>query len=153
MNSQFHPSFAIADRLVPKDMNRTTQTKLCHALSVLLLTLLLLCVNPTACRPSTENEGDSSTLPPGADNIEVLWRAETVFRLSLELSILLLAQQIHHVEVVDGINHEDHPVIMYKEDFVNEDYGKHWKHLPNDTAQRELLNERETRLCWQFKWV
>ncbi|XP_032586111.1 uncharacterized protein LOC6575411 isoform X1 [Drosophila mojavensis] len=80
-------------------MNRTTQTKLCHALPVLLLTLLLLCVDHTASRPSTENEGDTSTLPPGADNIE-----------------------IHHVEVVDGVNHEDHPVIMYKEDFVNEDY-------------------------------
>ncbi|XP_030238688.1 uncharacterized protein LOC108657872 isoform X1 [Drosophila navojoa] len=80
-------------------MNRTTQTKLCHALSVLLLTLLLLCVDRTASRPSTDNEPDSSTLPPGVDNIE-----------------------IHHVEVVDGIHREDHPVIMYKEDFVNEDY-------------------------------
>ncbi|XP_023171363.1 uncharacterized protein LOC111599808 isoform X1 [Drosophila hydei] len=80
-------------------MNRTTQTKVCQALSVLLLLTLSLCVDHTASRPSTENEGGASTLPPGADNIE-----------------------IHHVSVVNGVNHEDHPVIMYKEDFVNEDY-------------------------------
>lgn len=70
----------------PKDMNRTTQTKVCQALSVLLLLTLSLCVDHTASRPSTENEGGASTLPPGADNIEVFRQALTLLQLSLELT-------------------------------------------------------------------
>ncbi|KAH8418058.1 hypothetical protein KR222_011115 [Zaprionus bogoriensis] len=70
------------------------------ALPALLLTsLLLLAVTPASARPSTDDEGDIAALPPDADNVE-----------------------FHHIKVVDGVMHEDHPVVMYKEDFVSEDY-------------------------------
>ncbi|XP_064550561.1 uncharacterized protein hdly isoform X2 [Drosophila montana] len=62
-------------------------------LPVLLVTLLLFVAQ------AAENEGDIAALPPDADNVE-----------------------IHHVKVVDGVMHEDHPEVMYKEDFVSEDY-------------------------------
>ncbi|KAM8707034.1 hypothetical protein ACLKA7_011184 [Drosophila subpalustris] len=100
-----------------------------------LLTLLLFVVQ-TESRPSTENEADIASLPPEADNVE-----------------------LHHVKLVDGILTEDHPIIMYKEDFVNEDYdpaknqtkGSHhrkYKHLqrtrhhhsrPNVEKQQEKI--------------
>ncbi|XP_030558712.1 uncharacterized protein LOC115761187 isoform X2 [Drosophila novamexicana] len=79
-----------------EDMNKTRPSK--AGLPVLLVTFLFF-VAQAASRPSTENESDIASLPPDADNVE-----------------------FHHVKVVDGVMHEDHPVVMYKEDFVNEDY-------------------------------
>ncbi|XP_034113284.2 uncharacterized protein LOC117573894 isoform X2 [Drosophila albomicans] len=84
-----------------KDMNETRRTIGGLALPALLLTLLLLFVSQTECRAAgeTENESDIASLPPDVDNVE-----------------------LHRVKLVNGVMTEDHPIVMYKEDFVNEDY-------------------------------
>ncbi|XP_017848924.1 uncharacterized protein LOC108604131 isoform X2 [Drosophila busckii] len=69
------------------------------AVAALLLNLLLLLAAPITSRPSGDDESDIAALPPDADNIE-----------------------FHHVQLVNGMLTEDHPVIMYKEDFVDENY-------------------------------
>lgn len=43
---------------------------------------------------------------------------------SICFNSLQLIPQIHEVKMVDGVFQEDHPVIMYKEDFVTEDKGE-----------------------------
>ncbi|KAH8358944.1 hypothetical protein KR093_003432 [Drosophila rubida] len=84
-------------------MNQTRPTTGGLALPALLLTLLLLLATRADSRPSTEsdNESDIASLPPDVDNVE-----------------------LHHAKLVNGVLVEDHPVVMYKEDFVNEDYGE-----------------------------
>ncbi|XP_051863102.1 uncharacterized protein LOC117573894 isoform X7 [Drosophila albomicans] len=84
-----------------KDMNETRRTIGSLALPALLLTLLLLFVSQTECRAAgeSENESDIASLPPDVDNVE-----------------------LHRVKLVNGVMTEDHPFVMYKEDFVNEDY-------------------------------
>ncbi|XP_060646657.1 uncharacterized protein LOC132784810 isoform X2 [Drosophila nasuta] len=84
-----------------KDMNETRRTIGGIALPALLLTLLLLLVSQTECRAAgeSENESDIASLPPDVDNVE-----------------------LHRVKLVNGVMTEDHPIVMYKEDFVNEDY-------------------------------
>ncbi|XP_017103527.2 uncharacterized protein hdly isoform X1 [Drosophila bipectinata] len=63
---------------------------------------LLLCVSAVGVlatgHPAAEDDSDLALIPPDADNVE-----------------------IHEVKLVDGAFQEDHPVIMYKEDFVTED--------------------------------
>ncbi|KAH8236650.1 hypothetical protein KR026_007359 [Drosophila bipectinata] len=63
---------------------------------------LLLCVSAVGVlatgHPAAEDDSDLALIPPDADNVE-----------------------IHEVKMVDGAFQEDHPVIMYKEDFVTED--------------------------------
>ncbi|KRK02978.1 uncharacterized protein Dyak_GE25698, isoform C [Drosophila yakuba] len=85
----------------PKEMNRTSLSggRTSRRLPALLFVLLLCLVARTTGRPSTEDEGDLAIIPPDADNVE-----------------------IHKVKIVNGVMQEDHPVIMYKEDFVSEDY-------------------------------
>ncbi|XP_039491315.1 uncharacterized protein LOC120451570 isoform X2 [Drosophila santomea] len=82
-------------------MNRTSLSggRTSRRLPALLFVLLLCLVARTTGRPSTEDEGDLAIIPPAADNVE-----------------------IHKVKIVNGVIQEDHPVIMYKEDFVSEDY-------------------------------
>ncbi|XP_043654611.1 uncharacterized protein LOC122620974 isoform X2 [Drosophila teissieri] len=82
-------------------MNRTSLSSgsTSRRLPALLFVLLLCLVARTTGRPSTEDEGDLAIIPPDADNVE-----------------------IHKVKIVNGVMQEDHPVIMYKEDFVSEDY-------------------------------
>ncbi|XP_034485467.1 uncharacterized protein LOC117790228 isoform X2 [Drosophila innubila] len=109
-------------------MNQTRRGIGGLALPVLLLTVLLF-VAQAESRPSTENESDIASLPPKADNVE-----------------------LHRVKLLDGTMTEDHPIIMYKEDFVNEDYdptknqtkGSHrrtYKHL-----QRRRHHHSHSRL-------
>ncbi|XP_022210715.2 uncharacterized protein LOC111066422 isoform X2 [Drosophila obscura] len=84
-------------------MNRSLPSNGSHShslgLPALLFTLLLCLVAQAASRPSTEDDTDIAVLPPDTDNVE-----------------------IHEVRMVDGVMQADHPVIMYKEDFVSEDY-------------------------------
>ncbi|XP_037954046.1 uncharacterized protein LOC119684152 isoform X1 [Teleopsis dalmanni] len=74
----------------------------CFSISGSLLLMLLLFVAQTACRPPDELYDSLDIVPDeyaDVDNVE-----------------------LHHVKMVDGILREDHPIIMYKEDFVSEDY-------------------------------
>ncbi|XP_041565023.1 uncharacterized protein LOC108140579 isoform X2 [Drosophila elegans] len=110
----------------PTEMNRTSRR-----LPALLFGLLVCLVAQTAGRPSTEDESDLAIIPPDADNVE-----------------------IHQVKFVNGVMQEDHPVIMYKEDFVSEDYdptknettsGRNKKHkrTHHHRAEPQLENEGE----------
>ncbi|XP_033238690.1 uncharacterized protein hdly isoform X3 [Drosophila pseudoobscura] len=82
-------------------MNRSLPSNGSRSLGLpaLLFTLVLCLVAQAASRPPTEDESDIAVLPPDMDNVE-----------------------IHQVRMVDGVMQADHPVIMYKEDFVSEDY-------------------------------
>ncbi|XP_052859188.1 uncharacterized protein LOC128266589 isoform X5 [Drosophila gunungcola] len=111
----------------PTEMNRTSRR-----LPALLFGLLVCLVAQTAGRPSTEDVSDMAIIPPDADNVE-----------------------IHQVKFVNGVMQEDHPVIMYKEDFVSEDYvdptknetssGRYKKHkrTHHHRAETQLENEGE----------
>nr|XP_036673753.1 uncharacterized protein LOC118877787 isoform X1 [Drosophila suzukii] len=85
----------------PKEMNRTALStgSTSRRLPALLFVLLLGLVAQTTGRPSPEDESDLAIIPPDTDNVE-----------------------IHKVKFVNGVMQKDHPVIMYKEDFVSEDY-------------------------------
>ncbi|XP_020799423.1 uncharacterized protein LOC110177175 isoform X2 [Drosophila serrata] len=98
-------------------------------LPVLQFALLLSLVALGATRPPTEDDSDVALLPPDADNVE-----------------------IHQVELVNGVMQEDHPVIMYKEDFVTEDFdpsknatspGHHKKHRRTHHHHAEPQPENE----------
>ncbi|XP_037716269.1 uncharacterized protein LOC119551140 isoform X2 [Drosophila subpulchrella] len=82
-------------------MNRTALStgSTSRRLPALLFVLLLGLVAQTTGRPSPEDESDLAIIPPDSDNVE-----------------------IHKVKFVNGVMQKDHPVIMYKEDFVSEDY-------------------------------
>uniref|UniRef100_A0A1I8PBK2 Uncharacterized protein n=1 Tax=Stomoxys calcitrans TaxID=35570 RepID=A0A1I8PBK2_STOCA len=69
-----------------------------------LLVLLAISTRQAVCRPSHEDE----LLPAHFNVDEEYGDADNL--------------EIHHVKLVDGIMEEDHPIIMYKEDFVDEDY-------------------------------
>ncbi|XP_043065177.1 uncharacterized protein LOC108098618 isoform X2 [Drosophila ficusphila] len=119
-------------------MNRTalstgsSSRKLPALLFGLLLCLLLLAQTAQTtqtARTSSEDESDLAVIPPDADNVE-----------------------IHQVRIVDGVLQEDHPVIMYKEDFVSEDYdptknetnpGRHKKHRRTHHHRAEPQQESE----------
>ncbi|XP_044314801.1 uncharacterized protein LOC108047889 isoform X2 [Drosophila rhopaloa] len=105
-------------------MNRSSRR-----LPALLFGLLVCLVAQTAGHLTTEDESDLAIIPPDADNVE-----------------------IHQVKFVNGVMQEDHPVIMYKEDFVNEDYdptknetspGRNKKHKRTHHHRAELQTENE----------
>ncbi|XP_070143068.1 uncharacterized protein hdly isoform X2 [Drosophila kikkawai] len=109
----------------PKEMNRTAGRRLPALQFALLLSLVAL----ATARPPTEDDSDGAILPPDADNVE-----------------------IHQVEFVNGVMQEDHPVIMYKEDFVTEDFdpaknatspGHHKKHRRTHHRHAEPQPENE----------
>lgn len=94
-------------------------------LPCLQLTLLLVALHPAASQPLTENENEIAALPPDADNVEVSVSALSYASIRANyLTCFPSRLQFHHVKVVNGVMHEDHPVVMYKEDFVSEDYGE-----------------------------
>ncbi|XP_044250235.2 uncharacterized protein hdly isoform X2 [Drosophila takahashii] len=113
-------------------MNRTalsTGSTSSRRLPALLLVLLLCLVAQTTARPSSEDEGDLAIIPPDTDNVE-----------------------IHTVKFVNGVMQKDHPVIMYKEDFVSEDYdptkngtspGQHKKHKRRHNHRVEPQQEND----------
>ncbi|XP_037811214.1 uncharacterized protein LOC119603295 isoform X2 [Lucilia sericata] len=79
----------------------------CFSFNGSLLFLLILLVggiaHQTAARPSHDED-----LPPGFNVNEEFRDVDNL--------------EIHRVKVVDGVAQEDHPIIIYKEDLVNEDY-------------------------------
>ncbi|KAI8130831.1 hypothetical protein FF38_07885 [Lucilia cuprina] len=79
----------------------------CLSFNGSLLFLLILLVggiaHQTAARPSHDED-----LPPGFNVNEEFRDVDNL--------------EIHRVKVVNGVEHEDHPIIIYKEDLVNEDY-------------------------------
>lgn len=91
------------------------------AVTGLQLALLLLALHPGVSQPLSDNENDIAALPQDADNVEV--RVSALSHKQPDTFDSLL--QFHHVKVVDGVMHENHPVVMYKEDFVSEDYGEY----------------------------
>ncbi|XP_061399067.1 uncharacterized protein LOC133334757 [Musca vetustissima] len=74
-------------------------------LFALLLLLIAINVPWAECRPSSDED---EWLPQHFSVDEQFKDADNL--------------EIHHVKYVDGKMEEDHPVIMYKEDFVDEDY-------------------------------
>ncbi|BFF90885.1 uncharacterized protein DMAD_09318 [Drosophila madeirensis] len=118
------------NRSLPSNGSRSHSHSI--GLPALLFTLLLCLVAQAASRPSTEDEIDIAVLPPDTDNVE-----------------------IHQMRMVDGVLQADHPVIMYKEDFVSEDYDpnknettlvhhkKHRKHSRTQHQRREPQLEKE----------
>ncbi|XP_034661474.1 uncharacterized protein LOC117897011 isoform X2 [Drosophila subobscura] len=118
------------NRSLPSNGSRSHSHSI--GLPALLFTLLLCLVAQAASRPSTEDETDIAVLPPDTDNVE-----------------------IHQMRMVDGVLQADHPVIMYKEDFVSEDYDpnknettlvhhkKHRKHSRTQHQRREPQLEKE----------
>ncbi|EDW51638.1 uncharacterized protein LOC6620082 isoform X1 [Drosophila sechellia] len=102
-------------------MNRTSLSSgsTSRRLPALLFVLLLCLVARTNGRPSTEDESDLAIIPPDADNVE-----------------------IHKVKIVNGVMQEDHPVIMYKEDFVSEDYDP----TKSETNPSHHKKHKRTRL-------
>ncbi|XP_075148387.1 hadley isoform X2 [Haematobia irritans] len=69
-----------------------------------LLLLLAISTQQASCRPSNEDD----LLPPQINIDEEYGDVDNL--------------EIHHVKIVDGGFQGDHPIIMYKEDFVDEDY-------------------------------
>ncbi|XP_050744346.1 uncharacterized protein LOC108031607 isoform X4 [Drosophila biarmipes] len=110
-------------------MNRTALStgSTSRRLPALLFVLLLALVAQTSGRPSSED--DLAIIPPDADNVE-----------------------IHKVKFVNGVMQKDHPVIMYKEDFVSEDYDptknesspvRHKKHKRTHHHREEPQQEND----------
>lgn len=106
----------------PKEMRILDGTLGGFAVTGLQLALLLLALHPGVSQPVSDNENDIAALPPDADNVEVRVSALSTVGATDTFDSL---HQFHHVKVVDGVMHENHPVVMYKEDFVSEDYGEY----------------------------
>lgn len=99
-----------------------------------LLFLVLLCLTQQATgRPSQDDDEMPSDFNVGdqfadVDNVE-----------------------IHHVKVVDGVAQQDHPIIMYKEDFVNEDYVPSKNETNSDKPKRRYKDISQRRRQRQHK--
>ncbi|KPU79730.1 uncharacterized protein Dana_GF17997, isoform D [Drosophila ananassae] len=96
---------------------------------------LLLCVSAVGVLaeglPAAEDDSDLAIIPPDADNVE-----------------------IHEVKMVDGVFQEDHPVIMYKEDFVTEDKvantGAHHKKHHKTHRHAEPAKSEEKKIYFDI---
>ncbi|EDW83131.2 uncharacterized protein Dwil_GK22477, isoform C [Drosophila willistoni] len=88
-------------------------------LTLALAVVLLVVAQANSSQPSE----DDAVLPPNADNIE-----------------------IHHVKLINGVMHEDHPIVMYKEDFVSEDYDPKKNDTPTTVQHKKHRHMRHHRV-------
>jgi len=109
-------------------VNDIRPNRKCYFNAGCLLMVLMLLATEAASRPPDEvDENIQIDDYPETDNIE-----------------------LHHVKIVDGVAQEDHPIIMYKEDFVNEDYdpnskgGSLGKKYEDTSTFRHQTNQNKT---------